>query len=509
MFKLLKGDVFKKKKKEPPSPPSNLVSYSPPLQASLTDTNSKEISSTTHNSLVVAPAVLEDSTVDVVEVVDRQEYVKTGVDVQVTSEESFGVNGGHEIKKTKVVLLLDGDGDAFHSDYLSQGYRGGSRAAVHTVEFVRKFIAERDSVKINAVDVLVMNFLNMAGFYQHRKSLGCEVDIRGFAQGFTSSPFATTMSDTGWKAQSADEAIKTQLRFHLSSCDYILLGGTHDGGYAKTLHRLEASSRNKILLALTHSNIIASALKELSLDQVVLPQNLFEKVESKGLIGRKFEARDAQGVLTIANGNSAILADATNQLTLAPIITLSSTPPSSYFPPSVIDPKFFPLLTLLREQEARGNYRPLRSQIGTSLAGRGVYNSFKEYVSEAEGLGIVRIGVNEGFMGSDWISLKRDLIPGTFNRPFPSNSSPPSPTKSLLSPQTEFLFLIKALRSLASAQQSRPLFGTVAEQLRRLDPNAYPEKGFKQFVLRAEELGIVDLGGVSGAEWICLSKKYS
>lgn len=49
----------------------------------------------------------------------------------------------------------------------------------------------------------------MAGFYQHRKSLGCEVDIRGFAQGFTSSPFATTMSDTGWKAQSADEAIKS------------------------------------------------------------------------------------------------------------------------------------------------------------------------------------------------------------------------------------------------------------------------------------------------------------
>lgn len=117
MFKLLKGDVFKKKKKEPPSPPSNLVSYSPPLQASLTDTNSKEISSTTHNSLVVAPAVLEDSTVDVVEVVDRQEYVKTGVDVQVTSEESFGVNGGHEIKKTKVVLLLDGDGDAVSFEF--------------------------------------------------------------------------------------------------------------------------------------------------------------------------------------------------------------------------------------------------------------------------------------------------------------------------------------------------------------------------------------------------------
>lgn len=86
----------------------------------------------------------------------------------------------------------------------------------------------------------------------------------------------------------ADNKILAQLRFHLSSCDYILLGGTHDGGYAKTLHRLEASSRNKILLALTHSNIIASALKELSLDQVVLPQNLFEKVESKGLIGRKF-----------------------------------------------------------------------------------------------------------------------------------------------------------------------------------------------------------------------------
>lgn len=126
--------------------------------------------------------------------------------------------------------------------------------------------------------------------------------MKGFTQGFNSSPYAFSMSDVGNLPQAADEAIKSKiyslslflllgflilelikkseifsghLPFLLSTCNHILLGGTHDGGYSQTLLRLDPTVlREKVVLLRTHS-YCAERILELGLEEVRF-EGLFE-----------------------------------------------------------------------------------------------------------------------------------------------------------------------------------------------------------------------------------------
>lgn len=72
---------------------------------------------------------------------------------------------------------------------------------------------------------------------------------------------------------------------------------------------------------------------------------------------------------------------------------------------------FTALLTVIRAQNSRGFDRPLRSQVGAELRqfeeGREAvekYGGFKEYVKEAERMGLIVLG-DAQVSGREWISL--------------------------------------------------------------------------------------------------------
>lgn len=43
------------------------------------------------------------------------------------------------------------------------------------------------------------------------------------------------------------------IRFHISSCDHLIMGGTHDKGYGNILHQLNEWDRQKVVLLQTTS----------------------------------------------------------------------------------------------------------------------------------------------------------------------------------------------------------------------------------------------------------------
>lgn len=68
---------------------------------------------------------------------------------------------------------------------------------------------------------------------------------------------------------------------------------------------------------------------------------------------------------------------------------------------------FLPLVALLRKQQAKGLAKPLRSQIGGMLTTKqyqaaGV-STFKDYATEAQKLGLVKLGGPAA--GAEWIQL--------------------------------------------------------------------------------------------------------
>lgn len=72
-------------------------------------------------------------------------------------------------------------------------------------------------------------------------------------QGFTSFPRgAFSAIDTGPASQAADKALLRHLKTMLTTFDFVLLGGTHDGSsYASYVATLPSSQRSKLQLLQT------------------------------------------------------------------------------------------------------------------------------------------------------------------------------------------------------------------------------------------------------------------
>ncbi|GAA5909718.1 hypothetical protein JCM5296_005771 [Sporobolomyces johnsonii] len=184
-----------------------------------------------------------------------------------TSPEPQPATKGQGRDSVKVAVLLDGDADFFTDAYLSKGYRGGRSAALDLRNKVHHLVIGKEkaagSTGTPEVNILAMTFLNMSGL-----SNFLQCDLRSFSQGFNSSPFAFSMCDVGSQPQAADEAIKSHLPFCLSTCDYVLLGGSHDGGYAQSLLRLDPVVLHEKVFLLRTTPFCAERILELGLEEV-------------------------------------------------------------------------------------------------------------------------------------------------------------------------------------------------------------------------------------------------
>ncbi|GAA5916439.1 uncharacterized protein JCM6883_006109 [Sporobolomyces salmoneus] len=465
-------------------------------------------------------------------------------------------------KTIRVGVLLDGDADYFTQAYTSKGYRGGRSAALDLRNKVYHYILSRTASKAETtktVEIIAFSFLNLNGLSSF---LGPGVEMRAFAQGFNSSPYAFSMSDVGNGPQAADEAIKSHLPFLLSTCTHVLLGGTHDGGYSQTLLRLDPSTLREKVLLLRTTSFCAERILELGLEEVRF-EGLFEGRDptarsypsSNGFINqspkKQYQQQQQPGISSnkpftslppfqnlvdrLAPTSTPVIAPpspslsvssttSTPSISVGPILTASTTPPTSL---SSIPVDFTPLLqTLNHYLHSRNQPQPRCADIGQNLRLRHPQAlkvklerdgplkeiGFGEYAKEAQRRGLVRLGRGEK-IGSEWIELVRDA--GAAAKEKDNNqalSTVPSTASSPNSNETNFIPLLQLLVQFATEHTprvDRPLRAIVGEKLARLpNPPFPPQPGhFRFYYDKACREGLVRVGrgDVAGAEWIELA----
>ncbi|KAK4702775.1 hypothetical protein P7C70_g3439, partial [Phenoliferia sp. Uapishka_3] len=276
------------------------------------------------------------------------------------------------------------------------------------------------------------------------------------------------MVDTGSRSQSADESLKNHLSFHIHTCDFLLLGGTHDGGYAAAPHRLDPDLVRRKIVLLRTTPFCAPRLCDIGLEEAHFP-GLFDGRDPRGSKGGKSGGTREHSSASVSkavdlnerelgHGSDASSSSDSTSPVRMPLDTTKrqgtnvnlktlQIPQQKAFQPDLppspppfsncsipcaphsstysLLSKFRPLIEILLQFRDEEDMRPLRSSVGTLLSQKypGLYGPFKIYAAEAEAAGVVRLG-KAAILGSEWIEL---AIPS-------SNLLPPLPASKPSTP---------------------------------------------------------------------------
>ncbi|KAH8819215.1 C-x8-C-x5-C-x3-H type zinc finger protein-like protein [Xylogone sp. PMI_703] len=131
------------------------------------------------------------------------------------------------------VALLDGDGMIFHQDLVRQGLEGGKKAA----NMLRNVILENFDGITEDTEIIAKVYANISGLAKAMLRDGCidkAEDLKEFTLGFTQGKASFDFIDVGHGKERADAKIREATRWNLRNynCKQILLGISHDSGYA-------------------------------------------------------------------------------------------------------------------------------------------------------------------------------------------------------------------------------------------------------------------------------------
>ncbi|PMD45888.1 C-x8-C-x5-C-x3-H type zinc finger protein-like protein [Hyaloscypha variabilis F] len=135
-----------------------------------------------------------------------------------------------------IMVLIDGDGMIFNEDLIHQGIEGGKQAA----NALRNSVLEHCSELTDEIEIMAKVCANITGLSKAMRrdgSLDNPDDLRDFTLGFTQGKASFDFIDVGHGKERADSKIKECMRWHLRNhnCKQILLGISHDAGYAPFL----------------------------------------------------------------------------------------------------------------------------------------------------------------------------------------------------------------------------------------------------------------------------------
>ncbi|GAA5927948.1 uncharacterized protein JCM15063_006041 [Sporobolomyces koalae] len=419
------------------------------------------------------------------------------------------------IDSIKVGVLLDGDADYFTRAYTSKGRQGGRCAALELKNNVERFIRHEtlgNSKDVRPLDIIAFSFVNMKGL---TRFIGD--DIASFAQGFNSSPYAFTMSDLGEQSQGADTALKSHLPFLLSTCDYVLFGGSHDNGYHELLSNLITTCHRDKVILLRTTPYCAEKILLLGLNEARFPM-LFEGRDPTER-ARTPSALVAEKKVSRSMALGGLAYSTVVQQSLTSTVAAQHTAPLAPTPSTKVR-DYKPLVRVLLARLALPvpEIRPLYGGIAYELQGLpnspiavGVKGEFTRYAREAMALGLVKLGVGD-VEGSEWIKLAispqaaREFVDGDLtasNTPVASASAPNSATSA-------YRVLVDILRSKPNGCAS---FSIVSSTMVDRGARAWPSgKGaFAAYIQEANAEGIVTMGKMPGEKhelWVKLKPKY-
>ncbi|KAI0019815.1 hypothetical protein F4780DRAFT_745036 [Xylariomycetidae sp. FL0641] len=156
-----------------------------------------------------------------------------------------------------VLVLIDADGLIFKEQLLRQGIEGGRKAANALRDVVAEHLTFANQTEIIAK--VVANVPGLVSALKRDGSIDNEMDLKDFILGFNQARASFDFVDLGYGKQRADDKIKETARFHLGNynCKQILLGISHDAGYAPFLEDVlcDNSARQRITVLEGYSTV--------------------------------------------------------------------------------------------------------------------------------------------------------------------------------------------------------------------------------------------------------------
>lgn len=171
----------------------------------------------------------------------------------------------------------------FKDDYVRQGLDGGKKAAYALRQAVTAQYTN-GSEDIEIVAKIVANLTGLSRAMKRDNAIDNENDLREFMVGFTQAMSSFDFVDVGYGKERADSKIQDTARFHLRNynCKQILLGVSHDAGYApfldSALHDETARKRVAVLEGYpTVKEILATGVDLLSFDALFRSDKLMDR----------------------------------------------------------------------------------------------------------------------------------------------------------------------------------------------------------------------------------------
>ncbi|KFZ03886.1 hypothetical protein V502_10579 [Pseudogymnoascus sp. VKM F-4520 (FW-2644)] len=203
-----------------------------------------------------------------------------------TSQRLGQYNTDNESLKNRnpyIIVLVDGDGTIFHEEYIRQGLEGGKKAA----NALRNAALEQCPNIPDDVEVIAKIFANVSGLAKAMKRVGVldnPEDLREFTLGFTQGKASFDFIDVGHGKERADSKIREATRWNIRNhnCKQILLGVSHDAGYAPFLDEIlrdDSTTRRVSIIEGTPivRELAATGTRVLNFDHIFRNDKLIER----------------------------------------------------------------------------------------------------------------------------------------------------------------------------------------------------------------------------------------
>jgi hypothetical protein len=180
----------------------------------------------------------------------------------------------NQLRGSRVVCLIDGDGAIFSRELVNKGHAGGLLAAKKLSEGTADFLTSKCG--LSQFQLWVYVFLNKKGLvetFERMRPNFYKQNFDDFVLGFNQSADRFLLVDVGGGKEAADAKIKAHLEdnIRLPQTCKILFGGCHDNGYVTTLRsQITAGFKDKIILLASY-NEMAAGIEELDLPLMMIP----------------------------------------------------------------------------------------------------------------------------------------------------------------------------------------------------------------------------------------------
>ncbi|KAM0247873.1 hypothetical protein ACHAQJ_009689 [Trichoderma viride] len=219
----------------------------------------------------------------------------------------------------------------FRDTWIKQGLEGGKKVAYA----LRAAVAERFGDEAEDLEIVAKVVANLAGLGKAMQRDGCMDNpsiLKDFTLGFTQAKATFDYIDVGYGKERADSKIKETTRWHLRNhnCRHIMLGISHDAGYAPFLDETLQSEATRQRISIIEGVTTVSDLVATNIRIEKLGNGLFRDDKLSDKSPSLFQTASASSQMTSATLPAQTIASRTASPAISAGSSQTRTPNMSY-----------------------------------------------------------------------------------------------------------------------------------------------------------------------------------